>query len=65
MVKPEAINAAYNLLKELNIHRVFQFKDHLEIRKEFENQAIIAMGGTEEEVLENFYQLYNELFNPA
>lgn len=65
MVKSEIINAAYDLLKALNIHRVFQFKDHLEIRKEFDNQAIIAKGATEEEVIENFYQLYNELFNPA
>lgn len=65
MVEPETINAAYSLLEELKINRIFQFKDHLEIRKEFENQAIIAMGETEEDVIENFYQLYNELFNPA
>lgn len=65
MAETEIIAAAYNLLKELNIHRIFQFKDHLEIRKEFDNQAIIARGKTEEEVIENFYQLYNELFDAA
>lgn len=65
MTRTEVLSLAYNLLEELNIRRVYQFKDHLEIHKEFDNQAIIAKGATEEEVIENFYYLYQELVNPA
>lgn len=61
----DILELACKLLEQLSINRIFVYKDHLEIRKEFENQAIIAYGKTENEVIENFYYLYQELVNPA
>jgi len=55
------LTLAYNLLQELGIRRVKVFPDHFEIKYETDNQAVIAYGSTEEELVENFYYLYQEL----
>ena len=55
------LTLAYNLLQELGIRRIRVFPDYFEIRYEVDNQAVIAYGSTEEELVENFYYLYQEL----
>lgn len=60
----QILSLAYNLLKELNIKTVYEYKDHLEIRYYKDNQAIIAYGKNDKELIENFYELYQELYNP-
>ena len=55
------LSLAYDLLQKLCIRRIYVLPDHLEIRYEVDNQAIIAYGSTEEELVENFYSLYQEL----
>lgn len=52
-----------NLLEMLGIKRYFVFPDHLELRYQNNNQAIIAHGKTELEVITNFYELYKELMS--
>ena len=61
----QILNLAYNLLKKLGIAHMTVLKDRLELKYQFENQAIIAYGGSEEELVENFYYLYEELQRPA
>jgi len=53
-----------NLLQELNIHTLFVLRDHLEIRYEGKGKQIIAFGSTEEEVIQNFYEIYEQAFSP-
>lgn len=65
MATEVAIELAYNLLKELNIRHMKVLKDHLELDYIIGNQQIIAFGNTEDELVENFYYLYQELVNPA
>ena len=59
------LQLGYELLKELGITTVKVYPNKLEIIKTFDNQQIIAWGKTEEEVVENFYYLYQELVNPS
>ena len=53
-----------NLLQELKIHSLFVLTNHLEIRYEQKGITIIAFGKTEKEVIENFYELHEQAFNP-
>ena len=53
---------AYELIKKLNIHRIFIYSDHMEIQYKFGNKQIIAYGQNEEELVKNFYELYCEMF---
>ena len=57
--------AAYNLLRELGINQVMCCKFEFRIQYDLPNQQIIAFGHTEQEVVENFYDLYNEFKNPV
>ena len=59
------IESAYKLLEDLGIRYVVFNRDHLELQYNFPNQQITAFGKTEEEVVENFYHLYQILTNPA
>ena len=59
------LELGYQLLEKLNIRRLYVFPEHLELHFTNDNSKIIAFGNTEEEVIENFYQLYQEMYNPA
>lgn len=51
------------LLCRLKINRVFVFPDHLEIRYESEGKLVVAYGKTENEAVENFYELHEQAFS--
>lgn len=57
------LELGHDLLCHLKINRVFVFPDHLEIRYEGNGKLIVAYGKTESEVIENFYELYEQAFS--
>lgn len=57
------LQLGYQLLEQLGITHMQVHKKGLRIVKMFDNQKIIAFGDTQDEVVYNFYYLYQELVN--
>ena len=57
----DILELGLTLLKELKIHKIYLVDNHLELRYECNNQAVIAFGKTQDETIINFYENYQIL----
>lgn len=65
MSNEKLLELGIELIQKLGIKHVLVYKDHIELSYTFDNQKLVAYGNTENEAIIHFYQLYEELFNPA
>lgn len=57
------LELGYQLLKELDIQYIHLTKNGLEIRYFTDNIGVISYGQTQNEAVENFYELYHDLMH--